>query len=524
MDYVDCLSTLSKYVYTLFLDLVITMRLLEARTLQVKSFNDQSKTPKYAILSHTWGEDEVEYHEMISSPEEAKRKPKFDKVRHSAQQAIADGFDYLWVDTCCIDKSSSAELSEAINSMFLWYKRAQVCYVHLADVTTQLLDGWKDGEDDISPWTATFVGCRWFTRGWTLQELIAPRRLVFYTKDWRRIATKRELCQTIARHIGIPSPVLLGADPRRELVAERMSWASKRSTSRIEDMAYCLMGLFDVNMPLLYGEGERAFLRLQQELIKFNNDRSLFCWAAKEASPTTFRGLLARSPAEFESFCEYELGSIYGRFEINQSGLEIALPLKPIPSDDDEFYAIVVESGSRWLMIRLRQISEDLYARVDPNELLRVWNDDYNILSENKRQKSKLITVPHTFESFRYDAYLNYRIGGVYLEYYPTDLSIVEIEPSGIWDDETNVLPLDFSENLSPLEGVSITFSPVGKPDFTWKIDIIDQLRSESEFIYRMVDGNIGYVAYISQGFVGDKMMIIIKINYMGYLKDEGEQ
>lgn len=176
-----------------------------------------------------------------------------------------------------------------------------------------------------------------------MQELIAPPHLVFYTKDWRRFATKRELCQTIARHTGISSPVLLGANFRRVLVAERMSWAAKRSTSRTEDMAYCLMGLFDVNMPLLYGEGERAFLRLQQELIKSNNDRSLFCWAAKTASSTTFRGLLARSPAEFESFHEYDLGAIYGRFEMTQRGLEIAVPLMPIPNDDDEFHAIMVE-------------------------------------------------------------------------------------------------------------------------------------------------------------------------------------
>jgi hypothetical protein len=164
-------------------------------------------------------------------------------------------------------------------------RKHKVCYVHLADVTEQLPEGWVDDGDATSPWTATFVNCRWFTRGWTLQELIAPQHVVFYTNDWCRIGTKRDLCQTIARHTGISSPILLGADFRRALVAERMSWAAKRSTSRTEDMAYCLLGLFDVNMPLLYGEGERAFLRLQQqELIKFNNDRSLFCWTATTAS------------------------------------------------------------------------------------------------------------------------------------------------------------------------------------------------------------------------------------------------
>lgn len=154
---------------------------------------------------------------------------------------------------------------------------------------------------------------------------------------------------------------------------------------------------------------------------------------------------------------------------------------------------------------------------------MRIWNDEYDIFGENTRQVPTWITVPHTFENFRDGAYLNFRIGGVHLEYSPPDLNIVEVEPSGIWDDETKVFSLNFSEDFSPLEGMSITFCPAWKPDSPWKVDIIEQLRDESGFTAQMVDDRIGYAASFSQGFVGDKMMILMKINYMGVLKDEGE-
>ncbi|PMD49038.1 HET-domain-containing protein, partial [Hyaloscypha variabilis F] len=275
------------------------MRLLDARTLHFKEIDDPRKIPKYAILSHTWTDKEVIYPDLISSPQLAHQRSEFAKIKFTAQQALDDGLDYIWVDTCNIDKSSSAELSETVNSMFMLYKKAEVCYVYLADVTEPPPAGWMDDGQNDDAWTKTFANTRWFTRGWTLQELIAPRNVVFYTSDWRCIGTKRELCQTIARNMGISSTILLGVDFRRTLVAERMNWAAKRTTTRVEDQAYCLLGLFDINMPLLYGEGERAFLRLQHEIIKKTNDRSIFLWTAVEKSHTSFRNLFAHSPAEF---------------------------------------------------------------------------------------------------------------------------------------------------------------------------------------------------------------------------------
>lgn len=171
--------------------------------------------------------------------------------------------------SCCIDKKSSAELGEAINTMFRWYKNATVCYVYLFDCV------WGE-QPDI---TQQLRQCRWFTRGWTLQELIAPQCLEFYTKEWRKIATKTEICPLISEITGIDENVLRGASLDHVSVARRMSWASRRETSRAEDTAYSLLGIFEVNIPMIYGEGRlKAFRRLQEAIMNTTHDQSLFAW------------------------------------------------------------------------------------------------------------------------------------------------------------------------------------------------------------------------------------------------------
>jgi hypothetical protein len=168
---------------------------------------------------------------------------------------------------CCIDKGSSAELSEAINSMFRWYERAVVCYVYLSDIHST-------EASDINT-------AKWFRRGWTLQELLAPATVRFYTASWNFIGTKLDLISTITSVTGIDADTLRGADLDHISIAKKMSWAATRETTRVEDGAYCLLGIFDVNMPLLYGEAERAFQRLQEEILKVSNDQSLFAWGVK---------------------------------------------------------------------------------------------------------------------------------------------------------------------------------------------------------------------------------------------------
>jgi hypothetical protein len=245
------------------------MRLIHGQTLKIVDFADHHHIPPYAILSHTWSDEEVTFQDMSMDLSNEARQllgsdfkgASYKKIAFCCQQASKDGLEYSWVDTCSIDKTSSSELSEAINSMYRWYAKAAVCYAYLSDV--HLIT------KDISQ-------SRWFTRGWTLQELIAPRNVKFFTSNWELIGTKQSLCRSIAGITGIDVETLLDPSSLSSAsVARKLSWAAERQTTRTEDVAYCLMGIFDVNMPLLYGEGERAFIRLQEEIIKENDDHSL---------------------------------------------------------------------------------------------------------------------------------------------------------------------------------------------------------------------------------------------------------
>lgn len=258
------------------------MYLLNTTTRKLESFAGYS-VPSYAILSHTWGEEEVILQDLNTDPN-VESKKGYAKIKYACDQAIRDGLDYCWVDTCCIDKTSSAELSEAINSMFLWYQNARVCYAYLSDVT----GGWewlrstkRVPKIDLDETTglAYLAASRWFMRGWTLQELIAPRKVIFFDQNWKLVGSRANLAKGLHRITRIDPEVL--ADPRRlwgMSVAKRLSWAAHRETTRKEDEAYCLLGLFSINMPLLYGEGAKAFLRLQEAIIRESTDHTIFAW------------------------------------------------------------------------------------------------------------------------------------------------------------------------------------------------------------------------------------------------------
>ena len=190
-------------------------------------------------------------------------KAGFDKIRFCGEQARRDGWQYFWVDTCCIDKSSSAELAEAINSMFRWYRDAAKCYVFLSDVPT--VDG--ENRSHQLPWKSAFRASRWFTRGWTLQELIAPTSVEFFSKDRELLGDKKSLERYICEITRIPSKALRGSPLAGFSVTERISWAETRQTTREEDQAYSLLGIFDVYMPLIYGEGRANAVGRLQEAI-----------------------------------------------------------------------------------------------------------------------------------------------------------------------------------------------------------------------------------------------------------------
>ena len=344
------------------------MRLLNTSTLDFHEFYD-SNIPEYAILSHRWGPEEASFqdlernlHQKERSPPFAPQKVKdpfeghegFAKIKNCCALALKDGFEWVWIDTCCIDKKSSAELTEAINSMYAWYEDATVCYAYLVDVELQA---------NLDMTMPQIQASSWFTRGWTLQELLAPGKVQFFDKTWAYLGNRDEMAHHISDITGIEAQYLLPAPQLRSIphkrctkavdctghppysrlatsgrwepsVATRMSWASRRETSRTEDMAYCLLGIFHVNMPLLYGEGMKAFTRLQHEIIKQSNDDSIFAWTADQE----FTGILAKWPSNFANSRyvheEAPIRTDRRPYAITNQGLELPVTLRKRPQAD----------------------------------------------------------------------------------------------------------------------------------------------------------------------------------------------
>ena len=358
------------------------------------------RVPSYAILSHRWGasEDEVLFADMpqdsVGIRKSTRAKKGFIKLVYSCKQAIADGLEYLWVrlrsilannwhdddwitskiDTCCIDKSSSAELSEAINSMYTWYKNADVCYAYLDDVDSAL-------DSQNNSYYLALMQTLWVTRGWTLQELLAPRHMRFYSVNWVTLGTKASLSPLLRRMTSIDEDILSQRQPIESAsIAKRMSWAARRKTTRPEDIAYCLMGIFSVNMPMLYGEGNRAFLRLQEEIMKISDDHSLFAWTDNEAADDVPHGLLAGHPLCFRHSNEF---IPYGNWFASQShymsnrGLLIELYTHTLVDDESLLAAALncpvppLFENANYLMIYLKKLpnAESQYARVKTRKL-----------------------------------------------------------------------------------------------------------------------------------------------------------
>lgn len=271
------------------------MRLINVDTLEMKEFPNHEEV-LFAILSHTWEEEEITFqdfsdasnyplnpefsHPRLAQLSRALSSMKgYPKLIDFCKKAKAEGFQWAWMDTCCINKTSSSELSEAINAMYAWYQDSGLCYAYLSDVRS---------DQDPTLHDSDFRKSRWFTRGWTLQELIAPSEVVFFGSDWKEIGNRRSLSNLVSEITGIPEPVLHDSNTRHDYsLAQRMSWASRRRTTRIEDNAYCLLGIFDINMPLLYGERGKAFFRLQSAILSRSDDLSLLAWQIRYMHPET---------------------------------------------------------------------------------------------------------------------------------------------------------------------------------------------------------------------------------------------
>ncbi|KAI6161746.1 heterokaryon incompatibility protein-domain-containing protein [Pisolithus thermaeus] len=311
---------------------------------------------EYAILSHCWdvpekGEKEVHFKELKKlttmkphKRDEIRKRGGYHKILDTCRRADKDGLRWAWVDSCCINRESSSELSEAINSMFRWYENSRLCYVYLQDVEGTLpTESNKEKFPESGGWP------KWFSRGWTLQELVAPRTVHFFDQGWKFIGNKQELADTLKAITRIPRSVLKdGIGSPRPCAAQILSWAADRRTTRVEDIAYSLLGLLDVNMPMLYGEGKEAFQRLQEEIIRRFNDHSIFAWdpdgkdlrttSVLADGPSHFRGCHNIKRVEFDEFVR-ELKEVIVEeelcqarlqmFSVTNGGIQIWLPLTP---------------------------------------------------------------------------------------------------------------------------------------------------------------------------------------------------
>lgn len=300
-------------------------------------YPDHNNTPRYAILSHRWGDDELTFQEASDPRSVDFELDGHKKVMEAAVKALEYQLEWIWCDTCCIDKLSSAELSEAINSMFRWYEKSSLCIAYLSDIS-------------VEPFTSS----NWFTRAWTLQELIAPMKLVFLNRDWQPICSKHDCIPEITDRTRIDQHVLKYGPIKLKScsVAQKMSWAVDRVASRIEDVAYSLLGLFDVNMPMLYGEREKAFIRLQEEIIRRDADQTIFAWLPSESDATSTlvtNSLFAPSPKAFEH-CSTLSHDIKKRkpFAINNLGLEIEVTLRPFGQESYIANLPITNSDNPW--------------------------------------------------------------------------------------------------------------------------------------------------------------------------------
>jgi Heterokaryon incompatibility protein (HET) len=452
------------------------MRLLNVRRLELESFVS-SDVVKYAILSHTWSKEEITYEDMKSGDRTiVQQKAGYSKLQKACQLAMRQNFQYIWIDTCCIDKSSSAELSEAINSMFLYYEKSQVCYAYLEDVVRH--PGWPEKSEKS----------KWFTRGWTLQELIAPSDVEFYDSKWELLGSKKSLSGLLAEitHIDedVLRPVFLGHNilPQKS-IAKRMSWASRRETTREEDIAYCLLGIFNVAMPLLYGEGKtKAFTRLQMEIMKESTDMSIFAWTRwKELSINTYgrkrsnavtmdrhefnrwaysrkrnteqsymasreHGVLAMQPKDYIGAANVvPLPLVQEPYTITNNGLQIRLP-------------IVTRNGGTWAILGCheeRNYRGPLAIRLDDRRIhvdgknssyRRMVQQPPETIPEHIAEKAEARTI-HILINPNDSTYRDSTPQHVWIRRVPPEWDLVEAIPSEILDEEEITIEISKTTN-----------------------------------------------------------------------------
>ncbi|KAI0849364.1 HET-domain-containing protein [Daldinia vernicosa] len=415
------------------------MWLINTRTHQLEFVNEPEEYT-YAILSHVWEDEEVSFQDF-QTPGKANKKKGLDKIIRTCQLAASRDLRYAWVDTCCIDKSSSADLSEAINSMFKLYMNSAVCFVFLSDLPSE------------SSFEDHFLRCKWLTRGWTLQEIVAPRAAEFYDAKWEFRGRKPELNTFLASVTKIDYAVLCDSQAMFEVpVARRMSWASMRETTRVEDKAYCLLGIFGVSMPMLYGEGPKAFMRLQEEIAKESSDLSLFAWTALPPSlipegliQQSYRGIFARSPKEFahahhlkpwvkDAIIDTELA-------ITNRGLRIETALISVPGTTDDLVLNLGVSerddwptnrADGWVGVYLAKTANG-YVRSKPHSLFRAEPQ------MRRYRGDSLVYIRKDLRTSESERVENRFRGAICANFSKAPCKILGAVPQQLWDNNRNL-------------------------------------------------------------------------------------
>jgi hypothetical protein len=474
------------------------MILIDTATLALREFPNSDQ--RYAILSHTWGSssDEVTYAEMMAIERSAETMAKsgYEKIIKTCEVARATyNLPFAWVDTCCINKASSAELSEAINSMYRWYKDAWVCFAYLSDATDRKL---------------SFYQSRWFSRGWTLQELIAPKDLVFFDRDWEFRGTKKTMATHISMITGIPGQSLDHTTELSEIpVAQRFSWASTRETTREEDAAYSLLGIFDINMGMLYGEGPRAFIRLQEQILSQGADTSLFLWSDLQTTQK-FTGLLAPSPACFREMRTIIAEPTFTQREVYMTNRGIRLKLSLAWENDTGLAILPVKHSFGWngepAGVYLRRVGLDNFVRALPQQCpIAKGKRLYTVLTAVKS-----LTAPQS----------NKIADNAIKVLASREIGVLAVEPHGAWDPSLQLL---YGTHTSAFLGYMV-FKKDRYPQFVivfffqdnrWSAAVVEQERWSSiqENFYKYYNVNRRELKHHDS--VGDIELAYIKGPYL---------
>ena len=414
------------------------------RRTKVLEFCDDKSTA-YAILSHRWIDPtEVDYEDIVDlakmnveERDEIRQRRGYRKILDTCEQAKRDGYEWVWVDTCCIDKRSSAELSEAINSMYRWYANSRVCYTYLHDVDGSSIPA----KEDRKKYPKSNGWPEWFSRGWTLQEMIAPSNVQFFNMNWTYIGDKQALASTLTNITRVPEYILKeGLAGNRPCVAQIMSWAAYRKTSRVEDRAYSLMGLLDVNMPMLYGEGRKAFHRLQLEIIRTSNDQSIFAWGAVNVR---IGSVLADDPNSFWACSDMELLD-HDEFI---DALKRVIPQAALPSIDhdcSDVFPITNRGIHNWMLLQPYHDSESVFKAYLP-----CCNFGKPATIDLALRNSNFYRYSWTFDT-PLENFLQFR--QIYLRYQDIPCNVTfEIDDSAITENGFTCSELPWMENKSTL-------------------------------------------------------------------------